>query len=349
MNQLRLEAESATTESEELKAKVKELEQVNLTKEQEVTSLSHKNSLLEEEVAKLEATIADFKKAADEGQQHGTQNETLTRRLQLLEEEAEQADKTLRETNEKYVAARRRFRDPSHPSSSPSLPTPTAFFQYAEKYPLSTKGDLFSIVVVCSILLTTCLLFFSFPPPSLTIDSGRLTSRPATSSGKCKHWRTTATNGSKSTRRWTRSTRRCRRSWKTSSSRSTPSKAAARLGERKRSFDVEMAGEENSVHKRKTGKERERGRWHISWVCFRGAVFLYAQPARVAARSLFYTSTNTAFPFFFFCLDHTKRNSKVSALFPISYTSKIVKKIMPLSLRCVSYLFSIETHFAEHS
>lgn len=139
MNQLRLESESAAAEAQELKVKVKELEQENLTKEQEVTSLSHKNSLLEEEVAKLEATIADFKKAADEGLQHGTQNETLTRRLQLLEEEAEQADKTLRETNEKYVTARRRFRDPASPSSHTR--TPTAFFQLVEKYPLSTKGD----------------------------------------------------------------------------------------------------------------------------------------------------------------------------------------------------------------
>ena len=34
---------------------------------------------------------------------HPFQNESLHRRLQLLEEEAETADKTLREANEKYV------------------------------------------------------------------------------------------------------------------------------------------------------------------------------------------------------------------------------------------------------
>jgi len=39
----------------------------------------------------------------EEGTQHATQNETLQRRLQLLEEEAEEADKNLRETNDKYV------------------------------------------------------------------------------------------------------------------------------------------------------------------------------------------------------------------------------------------------------
>ena len=101
MNSLRLEADEASAKVEELQVKVKSLEQDNLAKEQEITSLSHRNNLLETEVEKLETAIKDFKKAADEGQQHGTQNETLTRRLQLLEEEAEEADKTLREAHEK--------------------------------------------------------------------------------------------------------------------------------------------------------------------------------------------------------------------------------------------------------
>jgi tropomyosin len=103
MNSLRLEADEATSKVEELQSKVKALEQENLSKEQEITSLQHKNGLLESEVEKHETSIKDFKKAADEVQQHGTQNETLQRRLQLLEEEAEEADKTLRETNEKYA------------------------------------------------------------------------------------------------------------------------------------------------------------------------------------------------------------------------------------------------------
>lgn len=103
MNSLRLEADEASTKVEELQTKVKALEQENLSKEQEITSLQHKNNLLEGDVEKLETNIKDFKKAADEGQQHGTQNETLQRRLQLLEEEAEEADKTLREANEKYA------------------------------------------------------------------------------------------------------------------------------------------------------------------------------------------------------------------------------------------------------
>lgn len=101
MAALRLEADTATTKSEELQAKVKALEQENLQKEQELTSLQHKNNLLEAEVEKLETGIKDAKAAAEEGTQHGSHNEALQRRLQLLEEEAEEADKNLRETNDK--------------------------------------------------------------------------------------------------------------------------------------------------------------------------------------------------------------------------------------------------------
>jgi tropomyosin len=101
MNALRIEADEATSKVEELQKQVKALEQENLQKEQEITSLQHKNGLLEAEVEKLEGVVKDAKALADEGTQHGTQNETLQRRLQLLEEEAEEADKNLRETNDK--------------------------------------------------------------------------------------------------------------------------------------------------------------------------------------------------------------------------------------------------------
>ncbi len=103
MNALRLEADENQAKAEELQTKVKTLEQENLQKEQEITSLTHRNQLLEAEVEKLETGIKEAKSAAGESAQHGQQNESLTRRLQLLEEEAEAADKTLRETNEKCI------------------------------------------------------------------------------------------------------------------------------------------------------------------------------------------------------------------------------------------------------
>ena len=102
MSALRVQQEEAQVKCDELQSKVKTLEQENLAKEQEITSLSHKNQLLETEVEKLESGIKEAKAAAEDLGQHGTQNESLQRRLQLLEEEAEESDKNIRETNEKY-------------------------------------------------------------------------------------------------------------------------------------------------------------------------------------------------------------------------------------------------------
>ncbi|KAE9966423.1 hypothetical protein BLS_007020 [Venturia inaequalis] len=102
MSALRIEADESAALAEELKAKVKTLEQENLAKEQEITSLSHKNQLLEADVDKLETQLKDAKDAVDQGATHGSANESLTRRIQLLEEEAEQADRNLREINEKH-------------------------------------------------------------------------------------------------------------------------------------------------------------------------------------------------------------------------------------------------------
>lgn len=104
MATLRQEQEETAAKYEELQAKVKTLEQENLAKEQEIKSLSHNNQRLEGEVEKLEGGIKEHKSIADQSSEHSNQNEALQRRLQLLEEEAEEADKNMRETNEKYVS-----------------------------------------------------------------------------------------------------------------------------------------------------------------------------------------------------------------------------------------------------
>ena len=102
MSSLRVQQEETHNKYEEGQSKVKTLEQENLAKEQEITSLSHKNQLLESEVEKLEEDVKKAKADAEERGQHGTQNESLQRKVQLLEEEAEESDKNIRETNEKY-------------------------------------------------------------------------------------------------------------------------------------------------------------------------------------------------------------------------------------------------------
>lgn len=101
MNSLRVETETAHEKNAELQARIKVLEQENLQKEQEITSLSHRNSLLESDLEKCEEKIKELKASADTGASSSAEVEALQRKLQLLEEEAEEADKNLRETNEK--------------------------------------------------------------------------------------------------------------------------------------------------------------------------------------------------------------------------------------------------------
>ena len=101
MTTLRAEQEEAQAKVDDLQGQVKTLKQENLAKEQEITSLSHKNQLLESEVEKLEGALKTAKGDLDEHRNISTQSDSLQRRLQLLEEEAEEADKSLRETNEK--------------------------------------------------------------------------------------------------------------------------------------------------------------------------------------------------------------------------------------------------------
>ena len=93
----------AIARAEELKATVKRLEAETTQKEQVITSLTHKNSVLESEVEKLEGQVKIHKDEAGAGAQAGTQAESLQRKIQVLEEEAEESDRTIRELNEKYV------------------------------------------------------------------------------------------------------------------------------------------------------------------------------------------------------------------------------------------------------
>jgi tropomyosin len=104
MNALRIEADESASKAEEYKAKLKTLETENTQKEQEITSLAHKNQVLEAEVEKLESSVKTFKDEATGGAAASSQVEAMQRKIQVLEEEAEESDRTIRELNEKYVA-----------------------------------------------------------------------------------------------------------------------------------------------------------------------------------------------------------------------------------------------------
>lgn len=103
MNALRTEADNAVLRAEEAEAKNKKYEQSLLEKDQEITSLQHRLGVLDAEQEKLETNLAELKKASVEGESSKTSAEGLVRKVQLLEEELDAAEKNVKETAEKYV------------------------------------------------------------------------------------------------------------------------------------------------------------------------------------------------------------------------------------------------------
>ena len=76
-----------------------------LEKDQEITSLTHKVSVLEGDLEKAESSLADLKGASVDGESSKATSENLQRKVQLLEEELDAAEKNVKDTVEKYVFA----------------------------------------------------------------------------------------------------------------------------------------------------------------------------------------------------------------------------------------------------
>jgi len=73
----------------------------NTSKDQEITSLTHRNELLEKKLEEHEEKIQTFKGLENDESGARGERESLLRKVALLEEEAEQNDKNLKETTEK--------------------------------------------------------------------------------------------------------------------------------------------------------------------------------------------------------------------------------------------------------
>lgn len=101
MNGLRLEADNAVARAEEAEAKNKKYEQLLLEKDQEITSLNHRLSVLDSDNEKLESKLAESKSAQAEGEHSKMTNEGLLRKIQLLEEELDAAEKNVKDTVDK--------------------------------------------------------------------------------------------------------------------------------------------------------------------------------------------------------------------------------------------------------
>ncbi|KAG8903554.1 tropomyosin [Tulasnella sp. 417] len=100
---LRTEADNAVDRAEAAEAKNKKYEQELLVKDQEIASLTHKLGVMEGDLDKAETKLADLKKADADGEAGRSTNDALSRKVALLEEELDTAEKTTKETVDKYV------------------------------------------------------------------------------------------------------------------------------------------------------------------------------------------------------------------------------------------------------
>jgi len=101
MNAIRAEADRAVERAEAAEAKNKKYEQEILMKDQDIGSLQHRLGVVEGDLDKAEQALNDLKHKSDEGAEGKTTNDTLTRKIQLLEEELDAAEKNAKETVEK--------------------------------------------------------------------------------------------------------------------------------------------------------------------------------------------------------------------------------------------------------
>jgi tropomyosin len=75
-----------------------------LERDQDITSLNHKLSVLEADLEKAESKNSELKKASGEGESARTTADGLQRKIQLLEEELDAAEKNVKDTVEKSVS-----------------------------------------------------------------------------------------------------------------------------------------------------------------------------------------------------------------------------------------------------
>jgi len=97
----KVEADAAIERAEVAEAKNKTYELQILQKDQEITSLQHKLGVLEGELEKAEAKVADAKVAHEHGEAHASTAVNLQRKIDLLEDELDRAEKNVKETMEK--------------------------------------------------------------------------------------------------------------------------------------------------------------------------------------------------------------------------------------------------------
>ena len=101
---MRAEADQAIERLEAAESRIKALEDDALAKEHIITSLTRNLGVANEELEKIEAELKKRKQDSLEEEQSKTTKDGLARKVELLEEELDAAEKNLKETVEKCAA-----------------------------------------------------------------------------------------------------------------------------------------------------------------------------------------------------------------------------------------------------
>lgn len=98
-----MEADNNADRADAAEAKVKKLELELMHKDQEIQSLQHKLGVLEGDLEKSEGRLAAAKLESADSTSTKSTAEGMARKIQLLEDELDTAEKNVKETMEKYV------------------------------------------------------------------------------------------------------------------------------------------------------------------------------------------------------------------------------------------------------
>lgn len=100
---LRAEADANVARAEEAEAKNKIYEADLLSRDQEITSLTHRNQLLDAQVEKLEAKVTELKQSQDGESRARDTIDAQTRKIALLENELDGVEVKLKDAVTQYV------------------------------------------------------------------------------------------------------------------------------------------------------------------------------------------------------------------------------------------------------
>lgn len=101
MNAMRAEADTAILRAEKAEGTIKTLEEDSLAKEHTILSLNRRLELANQDLEKSEAELAKRKQDSLEEEQSNATKDSLSKKVQLLEDELDAAEKNLKETVEK--------------------------------------------------------------------------------------------------------------------------------------------------------------------------------------------------------------------------------------------------------